>query len=222
MFVHFALHCFTFNVDGISLYQIWCIIILCSTCTLYAYETMCIFLLSIFHLSFFISQLFIFIYQHVIYHLSEVHLSYVVYRMSSSYHPFMKYHICHTMFPVSKCAMPIYWLSCITMSISGLSALILQFSSFIMSQLQIPRVIKQISVIHYQLVSFPTSTLLLCGMRLPAFIWTIIICRISYIRFPPITMSGNQQILFRGVNCQGTTFPQIKCKESMCRVAANQ
>ena len=58
-----------------------------------------------------------FISQHVIYHLSEVHLSYVVYRMSSSYHPFMKCHIRHTMFHVSKCAMPIYWLSCITMSV---------------------------------------------------------------------------------------------------------
>ena len=70
MFVHFALHCFTFNVDGISLYQIWCIIILCSTCTLYAYETMCTFLFSFSHLSFFISQLFIF-------HFSTCHLSFI-------------------------------------------------------------------------------------------------------------------------------------------------
>ena len=125
MFVHFALHCFTFNVDGISLYQIWCITILCSTCMLYAYDTMCTFLFSFSHLSFSFLSFSHFISQHVIYHLSEVHLSYVVYRMSSSYHPFMKYQIRHTMFPVSKCAMPLYWLSCITMSISGLSALIL-------------------------------------------------------------------------------------------------
>ena len=125
MFVHFVLHCFTLNVYGIPLYQIWCITILCSTYTLYAYETMCIFLFSFstYHFSFISFSYFI--SQHVIYHLSEVHLSYVVYRMSSSYHPFMKYQIRHTLFPVSKCAMPIYWLSCITMSISGLSDLIL-------------------------------------------------------------------------------------------------
>ncbi len=70
---------------------------------------------SIYHSSFF--SLSHFISQHVIYHLSEVHLSYVVYRMSSSYHPFMKCHIRHTMFHVSKCAMSIYGLSCITMSV---------------------------------------------------------------------------------------------------------
>ena len=69
---------------------------------------------STYHFSFL--SLSYFISQHVIYHLYEVHLSYVVYRMSSSYHPFMKYNIRHTMFPVSKCAMPIYWLSCITVS----------------------------------------------------------------------------------------------------------